>query len=522
MLRQGSHTTEESLTKERLLAPFNDKIQSLEKDKTNLLQKNDLLQEQVNWFRQQMFGRSSEKTPAQEINVDQGKLFNEAELIVDQSPGHSEAVTIPEHKRKKKGRKRIPDNIPRVDIVHDLPEDKKVCDTDGKPLKRIGEITSEQLDFIPATLRVLRHIRYKYACSSCSETVRTASKPQTLLPKSLASPSLLAHITTAKYVDGLPLHRQEKQFSRLGLQLGRATMASWMIKIGGTHVQPLINLLNDECINSPLIHIDETPVQVLKSHKDPSSDHWIWVRANGSTKKRVVLFDYAASRGKAAPERLLDGFEGIIMTDGYAVYDNLAKTYSLTHAACMAHLRRYFHDAKKIAKHNHSHAQPALDYIAKLYRIERKMREQHPPPSDEEKLRIRAEQSKPIILEFKTWLDNMALKVPPKSALGKAVFYSLRQWRKVETFLSHAEIPLDNNRAENAIRPFVIARKNFLFCDTQAGATASANLFSLVESAKANELEPHAYLSKVYEKLPLATSVEDFEALLPWNISISG
>lgn len=506
---------DEGITKDKVIALLIEESKARENEKHRA----DQLAEQNAWLKRQIFGRSSEKTPKDEVNPDQPRLFNEAEVTAVLTPAVADAVTIPEHTRKKKGRKRIPADLPRVDVIHDLPEHEKICGNDGTPLKRIGEITSEQLDFIPAKLRVLRHIRYKYACNCCGETMKTADKPNTLLPKSLASPSLLAHITTAKYVDGLPLHRQEKQFARLGIQLNRATMASWMIKIGGTHVQPLINLLNDECRNSRLLHMDETRVQVLKSHKDPSADHWVWVRATGATDRRVVLFDYDASRAKNVAQRLLEGFQGILISDGYKGYDSIAKAQGLVHAGCLAHARRKFHDAKKSAGHDDSRAKIALDYIGQLYALERKLREAHPPPDDRAILAFRAKLALPILQTFKIWLDDMALQVPPNNDLGKAVLYTLGQWSKLTTFMDHVCVPLDNNRAEGCIRPFVIGRRNWMFCDTQNGATASTNLYSLVESAKANGLEPHHYLTQVYSRLPQATCIEDIEALLPWNIS---
>jgi transposase len=523
MLKAPDQTTDETLpSRKALAARLESQIQAhsqLEKSYADLQQHTDFLKDQIAWLKDHLFARSSEKLTSDDISILQGSLFNESENIADFHPTEEGGVTIPEHKRQKKGRKRIPKDLPRVDIFHDLPEEEKVCGKDGTPLTRIGEITSEQLDYVPAKLRVLRHVRYKYACNCCGSMLKTADKPKTLLPKSMASPSLLAHITTAKYVDGLPLHRQEKQFSRLGITLGRSTMAHWMVKIGGEAVQPLINLLNDECLSSPLVHLDETPLQVLKSQKSPSSDHWMWVRASAAASdKNVILFDYDPSRSKAVPKRLLEGYEGIILTDGYPAYGSVAEANGLVHAGCMAHLRRYFNDAKKISKHSKSHAQEALNFIRLIYQVERKIKNLDQPPDDTETLRIRDEESRPIIKQFKCWLDEMQPKVIPKSSLGKAVQYALNQWPKITRFLDYAVIPLDNNRAENSIRPFVIGRKNFLFADTQAGAKASANLYTLVECAKANTLEPHAYLAHVYERLPLATCLEDYEALLPWNV----
>jgi transposase len=525
MLKAPEPTADETLpSRDVLAARLENQIQAnsqLKKSYADLQQHADFLKDQVAWLKKHLFARSSEKLTSDDINVLQGSLFNESENIADFHPTKEDSVTIPEHKRKKKGRKKISKDLPRVDVFHDLPDEEKICGKDGTPLTRIGEITSEQLDYVPAKLRVLRHVRYKYACKCCGSNLKTADKPATLLPKSMASPSLLAHITTAKYVDGLPLHRQEKQFSRLGIELGRSTMAQWMVKIGGEAVQPLINILNDECLNSPLMHLDETPLQVLKSHKSPSSDHWMWVRASAASEKNVILFDYDPSRSKAVPNRLLEGYEGIIVTDGYPAYGSVAEAKGLIHAGCMAHLRRYLNDAKKISKHCKSHAQEALNFIRLLYQIERKIKNLDPPPDGSEILRIREEMSRPIIEQFRSWLEDMQPKVIPKSPLGKAVQYGLNQWPKLVRFLDHAVIPLDNNRAENCIRPFVIGRKNFLFADTQAGAKASANLYTLVECAKANGIEPHAYLASVYEKLPLATCLEDYEALLPWNVKLT-
>jgi transposase len=206
------------------------------------------------------------------------------------------SVTIRAHERGKGGRKKLPAILPRVEVVHDLPEDQKVCGADGTVLERIGEEISEQLDFKPAQARVIRHIRPKYACPCCRTGVAIAPVPLQLLPKSLATPALLAHIATAKFVDGMPLYRQEAQFDRLGVTLGRATMAGWMIKLGGTHVVPVVNLLRELMLEDPLIHCDETRLQVLKSDKAPTADHWMWVRASGPPARRIILFDYDASR----------------------------------------------------------------------------------------------------------------------------------------------------------------------------------------------------------------------------------
>jgi transposase len=484
-------------------------------------QRIELLEEENRWLKAQLFARSSEKTPIEERHPDQAWLFNEAEALAQVTEQAPISVTIPPHERGKGGRKKLSAALPRVEVVHDLPDDQKRCAADGTALKRIGEEISEQLDFKPAQVRVIRNVRPKYACPCCQGNVAIAPVPAQLLPKSLATPGLLAHIATAKFVDGTPLYRQEPQLARLGVTLGRATMAHWMIQLGGVHVVPVINLMHELMLADPLIHCDETRLQVLKSDKAPTADHWIWVRASGPPGRRIVLFNYDASRAGAVPRRLLEGYRGILLTDGYEAYEAVARALSLTHAGCFAHVRRKFEDARKAQTSpdsTDSHAKIALNFIRELYLIERALWDKDQPISAEHRLRVRAELSASIIVRFNAWLTALAPQVLPQSLLGKAVHYTLGQWSKLTTFLAHGEAPLDNNRCENAIRPFVIGRKGWLFADTVKGAVASANLYSIVETAKANGVEPHAYLSLLFERLPLAKTVEDFEALLPWNV----
>jgi transposase len=487
---------------------------NLTKELTHLTHRVSFLEEENRWLKNQLFGRSSEKRP-QDIAVEQQRLFNEAEGLAANVV--TESVTIAAHQRKKtSSSKKIPADLPRVEVPHDIAEKEKFCPHDGTALVRIGEETSEQFEFIPAKMQVLKHIRYKYGCPCCRQGVRIAPVPLHILPKSKASPSLLAHIVTAKYVDALPLHRQEAQFARLGVDLPRATMASWMVKLGEC-VVPIINLLNEQLLESPLIQCDETRVQVLSSDKAPTAEHWIWVRASGPPHRRIILFDYDPSRGGAVPMRLLEGFTGILQTDGYEAYGAVAEARWLIHAGCYAHARRKFEDARKSQSDPNRDGQSkiALDLIGQLYRIEREIKAASP----DDRRRARQVQSAPVVWELKAWLYKMADAVLPQSALGKAVLYMLGQWNKLLPFLDHPQIPLDTNRVENAIRPFVIGRRNWLFSQTVAGATASARLYSLVETARANSIEPHAYLSRLFAELPKAASADHFESLLPWNIS---
>jgi transposase len=486
-------------------------------DPEALLARVVLLEEENRWLKAQLFGRSSEKAAREEANPDQAWLFNEIEVLAKSAQDGSEKITVPSYERTRRGRKQLSAALPRVEILHDLSEAEKLCPTDGAVLERIGEETSEQLEFVPAQVRVLRHIRPKYACPCCRSGVKIAPVPLTLFPKSIATPSLLAQIATAKFVDGTPLYRQEPQFGRLGIALGRATMAGWMIRIGGKYLVPLINLLNEILLTEPLVHCDETRLQVLKSDKAPTADHWMWVRAAGPPGRRIVLFDYDASRGGAVPMRLLEGYRGILLTDGYAAYDGAAQALGLIHAGCLAHSRRKFDEAKKAQPSQTSHAQVALDFIAELSLIERPLWDSAHPVTPRQRFEIRQQLSAPIMQRFHAWLQALAPRVLPESRLGRAVYYTLGQWPKLSVFLTRGEVPLTNNRCENAIRPFVVGRKGWLFSDTVKGAVASANLYSLVETCKANGIEPHGYLSRLFAQLPHLSTVTDFEALLPWN-----
>lgn len=484
-------------------------------------QRIELLEDENRWLKSQLFGRSSEKTAPTDIHPDQQWLFNEAETLAEAAVTAPESVAIAAHDRLKQGRKKISPDLPRVEVIHDLTDEQKLCAHDGTQLVRIGERVSEQLDIIPAKIRVLRHIRPQYACPCCKQGVHIAPVHKQLLPKSMASPALLAHIVTAKFVDGTPLYRQEPQFGRMGIDLGRATTGGWMNVLGTTSVVPLINLFNDLLLAQPLIHCDETHLQVLKSDKAPTADHWMWVRAAGPPGQRIVLFDYDPSRAGAVPLRLLQDYQGILLTDGYEAYANVAQAKDFVHAGCWAHCRRKFDEARKASPNADSHAKAALEFIRQLYGIERAMNESKTTVTPEQRLQQRTERSAPVTLQFRAWLEALAPIVVPQSLLGKAVQYTLNQWPKLTVFLEHAIVPLDNNRCENAIRPFVIGRKGWMFSDTVKGATASANLYSLVETAKANGAEPHAYLTYVFERLPYAKTVEDFEALLPWAFKAS-
>jgi transposase len=468
------------------------------------------LQEQLNLALARRYAASSEK-----ISPDQYRLFDEAEADAEVEPEDDEVI-IPQHSRKKRGRKKLPDTLPRVDVVHELSGDDLVCPHDGAILDEIGEKTSEQLDIIPAKIQVIRHIRKQYACK-CGQCIKIAGLPKQPIPKSMASPGLLAHITVSKYQDALPLYRQETILRRIGVDIPRATLANWMIK-SGTLIQPLINLLRDQMLEYDIIQMDETPVQVLKEpDKRAQSKSYIWVQRGGPPNGRVVLYDYDPGRSAEVPKRLLEGFKGYLQTDGYDGYNAVVAANNLVHVGCMAHARRKFSDAVKAQgkSKKRGKAHRGLSLIKNLYRIERQARNL----TASERYARRQKHALPIINKIRDWLDEVLPQIAPSSATGGAMSYLNNEWEHLIRYLDDGRLEIDNNLAENAIRPFVLGRKNWLFSTSVKGVKASANLYSLIETAKANDLEPYAYLRHVFTELPKAETVEAIEALLPGNMN---
>lgn len=468
------------------------------------------LEEQVALLRQRLFGRQSEQ--AVDPATPQMALFNEAEHEVEPVDESAEEEAVSPAKRRGK-RKPLPADLPRIEIIHELPEHELTC-VCGCRKHAIGEEVSEQLEIVPMQIRVIKHGRKVYGRRDCEIAPITADKSAQLFEKSIASPSVLAMLLTTKYVDGLPLHRFEKVLSRHGVDIPRQTLARWVIQCG-EHLQPLLNLMRDQLLESRVIHCDETRVQVLKeTGLQPGSQCWMWVQTGGPPDKPVILFDYSTSRAQEVPARLLEGYRGYLMTDDYAGYNALGAQDGVERLGCWAHARRKFVEAQKLQpKGRMGRADIALKLISKLYGIEIAYKES----SDDGRKRGRQDLSCHVMSELKAWVDKTLPYITTQNALGKAVTYLANNWNKLERYVEEGYLPIDNNPAERAIRPFVIGRKNWLFSDTPNGATASARLYSLVETAKANGQEPYAWLRHTLERLPQAVSVEDYEALLPWN-----
>ena len=481
------------------------------------------LREYVRLLKAQRFAAKNEK-----VHPDQLLIFNEAEQHTQGETSEPETVTVPAHARRRGRRKPLPDSIPVEEIVHDLADEEKVCAA-GHAMSVIGQETSEQLDIVPAKLRRLRHVRPKYACSRCKVGIKIAELPPQPIPKSLASPGLLAHIAISKYVDGMPLFRQEAAFSRIGILLPRSTMATWMVKAGQL-ARPVVGALHRELLERGFVQMDETRFQVLKEPgKEATSLSYLWALRSGGRDRPGILYHYAPSREGAVAKELLGDFCGLLQTDGYQGYDAVGAREGITHIGCFAHARRKFHDAwkaqggsartqaknKKHKNAKRSQAERGLAWFRELYRVERETAELSP----EARHLARQEQTAPILQDLKAWLDETRPVVPPASLTGKALTYLANQWPKLARVLGDGRVPLDTNDIENHIRPFAVGRKAWLFADTMHGAEASANLYSLVETAKANGLDPHAYLRFVFERVPHRNVCDDFSDLLPFELS---
>ena len=415
------------------------------------------LQEQVRLLLARRFGASSEKLPDGQLG-----LFNEAEVAAAEEPKADAATEVAAHRRARPVRAPLPDTLERVDIEHGLAESERTCPHHGIELERFAEVVSEQLDIVPAKVRVLRHIRGKYRCPSCEGHLRTAAMPAQPLAKSFASPGLLAYIVTVKYVDGLPLYRQQQQFGRIGVELSRTTLARWVVGMGEL-VVPLMNLLHEALLERAYVLMDETTVQVLKEPgKAPESKSQLWAMMSPGPEPPIVVFVYDPTRSGDVPRRLLAGFCGALHTDGYSGYGPAVREYDLVQLACWAHGRRGFTDvlkslglnAKKLPSNPPAKARRALHALQRirtLYAIERRIRDASP----EQRRQVRQAESVPVLDALRAWLDDTLEKVPPSSPLGKAMSYLDHQWPALVRFCDDARYGIDTNPvyADNRFMP---------------------------------------------------------------------
>ncbi len=403
-------------------------------------------------------------------------------------------------------RQALPEALPRTEHRYELQQPQCEC---GQALERVGQEVSEQLDCVPAQFFVHRHIRGKYACRCC-QTIQAAPLPAQIIDKGIPAPGLLAQVIVAKIDDHLLLYRQTEIYARSGVHIPRSSMAQW-VGICGVRLAPLADALRDHVLSHRVIHVDETPIRLLAPGRGKTSKAYSWVyRTTDFAAQRAVWFDFCPNRSGEHPRRVLAHFQGTLLTDDYAGYDRLHAQAHITEAGCMAHARRKFFEAHKL---NASPiAEQAVELIAQLYALERESQGLSPP----QRLALRQSQAKPIADALQRWLLQQRPLLANADITAKAIDYSLRRWTALTHYLQDPQVPIDNNPVENAIRPIALGRKNWLFVGSQRAGERSANLMSLIESAKLVGHDPWAYLKDVLERLP-TTLQRDLHSLLPHN-----
>lgn len=473
-----------------------------------------LLEEYLRLAKLRQYAAKSEKIPGQ------GDLFDEAELEVALD---EQAEQLPDDEPQKpkspKRQRQFSSALPRVRVEHCLTEAEK-----QGAIKTFFSKVKEELDYIPARLQVIEHWQEKavFENDAGDERIVVAQRPVHPLGKCVASVALLTTVLVSKYADGLPLYRLEKLFKRIGHPLDRSQMAHWIVRLD-TLFKPLITLIRESQNGYDYLQADETRIQVLKEDGKTAQSHkWMWVTYGGPPDKPSILFEYDPSRAGQVIERLLDGFSGVLQADGYSGYGKLCADNGLTRIGCWDHARRKFVEASKVAlptqKSANDHlslADIALQKIGQLYAIERQIKALSP----DQKRTARQARSLPLLNALKAWLEDKVPRLVKGSLTRKAMEYTLNQWSFLIGYCEDGRLNISNVHVENAIRPFAVGRKAWLFADTVQGARASATIYSLIETAKANGLEPYAYLQHVLNHIGSAESLEAIEALLPWNVA---
>jgi transposase len=495
-------------------------------------------QAEILWLKQQLgllkhhrFGTSSERWNPSQVQIP----FNEAEVTADPEAPEPDPVIVVKRRRKQSGQRQLElTSLATEEVEYYLSEDEQVCPQCDGSLHEMGKEVRQELKVIPAQLVLVKHIRAKYACRRCqnediSTPILTAPMPAPAFPGSLASPSAVAYIMSQKFVEGLPLYRQEQYFKRQGLELSRQTMANWMLK-GADWLEPVYSAMKQTLLAGDIVCADETTLQVLREPgRKATTDSYMWLYRSGrppadteaSTtgvlRPPIALFEYQQTRASEHAIAFLKGFVGYLCADGYQAYDKVPGAMSV---GCWAHARRRFHEAFLVLpaaaqRKGNTAERIGLEYCNRLYKIEESLKECSP----EERKVARLERSKPVLDEFQAWLNKSVTTVAPKSKIGQAIAYSRSQWKKLNGYLLDGRLEIDNNRSERTIKPFVIGRKNWLFANTPNGAKASAVIYSIVETAKENGLDPYAYLEFLFEKLP-ATTIPALPTLLPWTAAV--
>ena len=502
-------------THARLEAKFAAREQEQAQVITSLTLQNEWLLEQLKLSKKKLFGRSSEQ--AEQMVMEQLSLtYNELEAYAFGTKAATEKqITVKAHERKRQSGNVldvVPEGTPTEVVEHRLPEDERICSACGSKLVEIGK-----------EVRVREDVYYTYACKNCEQETGEANivkavKEPSLLPGSFASAEAVAHIVIQKFVMYSPLYRLEQEFNRQGLRLSRQTMANWLLNISEKWLRPIYDTLREQLCKEPVLHADETTLQVLKEPgRSSTSKSYMWLyRTSGCTKQAIVLYEYQPTRKAEHAEAFLKGFSGWLHADGYQGYHKLPENIRVV--GCWAHARRKFDEALQTLPKEMQRDAPAVIgecYCPRLFKLEQAFAELTP----EERYEKRLEQEKPVLDALLSWANEMQAKTAPKSALGRVIHYLLEQWPYLTRYLEDGRLELSNNRAERSIKPFVMGRKNWLFANTPGGAQASTVIYSLIETAKENKLGPYKYLLWVLQSAPGLSQADEFwaEKLLPAN-----
>ncbi|PRD40758.1 IS66 family transposase [Phyllobacterium phragmitis] len=510
------------------------RIAALKAENGKLVQKVAELEEALVLANLKLYGPSSEKLDDRVFNeAEQAAGTENAEEYGDDG-GDDAVIDLPdtglaepkEQPRKKRGRKRLPAHLPRERVEYDLRADQKLCPCCRHPLHRMGEVVTEQLHVV-VSAKVLQNARAKYACRNCERTgittpVVIAPMPAQPLPGSVATPSTLALTLVGKYVDGTPLYRLSQAFDRINVPMSRGALGNWVIRACDLHLNRIYDALKEKLLAQPVIHGDETWVQVLKEKgRKAQNKSYMWAfRSAQDSEQPIVLFEYQPGRGQQYPQAFLGDYRGLLISDGYEAWRTIR---GATHFGCMAHARRKFNDALKAMKKPGGAPMEAMKVFAALYQIEKQAQEDEPGDGETRHaytLRLRQQHSVPVLNSFREWLETLSGKIAPKSKLGRAISYTLNQWDYLVRYTSDGRVPIDNNVLERDIRPFCTGRKSWLFSDTVDGAKASAVVYSLVLTCRACGVDPFKWLSHVLTELPRRNRDDpDIDDLLPFNFA---
>lgn len=498
-------------------------LATLENRIAELEQENKRLHDTVAFLTRKLYGRSSEKTST--LSMGQVSLFDEAEVQADPTvpePDLRKEADKYQRKRFEGQRKELLKDIPHTKRLCQLADADRFCETCSTTLVPIGEeFVRTELEYIPAQIRAIDYYRETFECRTCRKNgkpyIEKSPMPDPVILHSMASPSTIAWVMHQKFVNALPLYRQEKEWKTLGVTLGRATMANWILAASRDWLTPIVNLLHQTMLKEQHLHADETTVQVLQEEgRKNTTDSYMWVYSTGQYCEHPIrIFEYQPGRSGHYPQKFLKGFKGYLHTDAYTGYK---KVPEVTRCFCWAHLRRKFVDALA-QESNHPEAtipSQGIEFCNRLFAIEKTLQDL----SGEERKAKRLEQEKPVLEAFWSWVDSANNQVVPKSKSREALRYALNQKEGLMNYLQDGNCSISNNLAENSIRPFTIGRKNWLFSGSPKGAAASATVYTIIETAKANGLNPYNYLKFIFQDLPgvqFGQHPEFLEDYLPWN-----